>query len=95
MGWGQKKELGFKRLENVLLLAANARVHVLILGTSLAFFYLINQTLGGPLVRALRARAGILLHITTNSLPRVYSFVHDQLPPPQASCDFCTPFNFA
>ena len=25
-----------------------------------------------------------------------YSFVHDQLPPPlQASCDFCTPFNFA
>ena len=35
--------------------------------------YLINQTLGGALVRALRARAGILLLINQrNSPPRVY-----------------------
>ena len=32
--------------------------------------YLINQTLGGPLVRALRARAGILLLINQRILPR-------------------------
>ena len=31
--------------------------------------HLINQTLGGPLVRALRARAGILLLINQLNLP--------------------------
>jgi hypothetical protein len=32
-------------------------------------FYLINQTLGGPLVHTLRVRAGILLLITQRILP--------------------------
>ena len=39
-------------------------------------FYLINQTLGGRLVRALRARAGILLLINQpNFPPRVWELI--------------------
>ena len=49
-------------------------------------FYLINQTLGGPFVRVLRVRAGILLLITQRILPEGGCEVWDRPMYPGDSC---------
>ena len=59
-----------KKLENYIYVGDNVGDRVTVVSINRHNYYAINLTLRGPLVRALRARAGILLLINQRNLPR-------------------------